>query len=87
MRKYRDGWNDPPPTEAPKDWDVFAPTTNNYARRGLIAAATTVLTGLTYALMPIAFAVGGAILGLWWAAAAFYEWLDGNTVDEEPLRS
>lgn len=86
MRKYRDGWNDPPPTTTPLDHEPV-----NYVRRGLkrgmIAAATTAVTGLTYALMPITFAVGGALLGLWWAAAAFYEWLDGNTIDEEPLRS
>ena len=77
---------DPPPTTTPLDHEPV-----NYVRRGLkrglSAAATAALTGLTYALMPIAFAIGGALLGLWWAAAAFYEWLDGHGVDEEPLRS
>jgi len=76
---------DPPPTTTPLDHEPV-----NYTRRGLkrglIAAAVAALTALTYALMPIAFAVGGAILGLWWAAAAIYEWLESHT-DEEPLRS
>lgn len=85
-RKYRDGWNDPPPTAVP-----LAHEPTNYARRslkrGLIAAATIAVTGLTYAILPIAFAVGGAALGVWWIAAAIYDWLDGHTVDEEPMRS
>lgn len=88
MTRYRDGWNDPPPTSTPLDHE---PTANTYVRRGLkrglIAAATIAVTCLTYALLPIAFAVGGAVLGLWWIAAGVYDWLDGHTVDEEPMRS
>lgn len=76
---------DPPPTATPLDH-----TPANYVRRGLkraaIAFATVVLTGMTYALLPIAFAVGGAALGVWWVCAAIYEWLERHT-DEEPLRS
>lgn len=77
---------DPPPTAVPLDHEPA-----NYGRRGLkrglIAAATTAVTCLTYAMLPIAFAVGGAVLGLWWIAAGVYDWLDRHTVDEEPLRS
>jgi hypothetical protein len=76
---------DPPPTAVPLDHE---PT--NYVRRGLkrgaIAFAAAALTVVTCALMPIAFAVGGAALGVWWAGATFYEWLESQT-DEEPLRS
>lgn len=78
---------DPPPTATPID---HTPTAGGYVRRGikrgLIAATVAALAAFTYALLPVAFAVGGACLGLWWVGVMLYEWLDGHT-DEEPLRS
>lgn len=75
MPKYRDGWNDPPPTTTPLDHEPV-----NYARRGvkrgLVAGCVAGLAGLTYALMPIAFAFGGAAIGIWWIASDFRDWLN-----------
>jgi hypothetical protein len=85
MPSDRKHHKDPPLTEAPRDY-----TPSTYTRRGLKRAATAAavagLTGFTYALLPMAFAVGGAALGIWYVGAKFYEWLDAGR-DDEPLRS
>ncbi len=89
MPKYRDGWGDPPPSEAPKDWDcsgvsmtgpVYKPGTT--WKRALTAAVCAGVIGLIYALIPIAFAVGGAAIGVWFVGAEIYAWLDRKTDPE-----
>lgn len=91
MPKYRDGWNDPPPTEQPRDWcgtkhgSLYKP--RRTLKRAATAAAVAGLTVFTYALLPMAFAVGGAGIGIWYVGAKFYQWLDAGRDDDEPLRS
>ncbi len=77
---------DPPATEQPRD---YTPTTHTRRtlKRAATAAAVAGLTAFTYALLPMAFAVGGAVVGLWYVGAKFYEWLDAGRDDDEPLRS
>ncbi|MCD1264026.1 hypothetical protein B5M44_04340 [Shinella sumterensis] len=76
---------DPQPTETPKDFDVYGlvppqdqPTGRTW-KRAMTAAACAAVFGLTYALIPIAFAVGGAAIGVWFVGAEFYDWLDRHT--------
>ncbi|EYR81806.1 hypothetical protein [Shinella sp. DD12] len=82
---------DPPATETPRDWCGTKHGSLYKPRRTLKRAATAFvaagLTGFTYALLPVAFAVGGAGIGLWYVGAKFYQWLDADRSDEEPLRS
>lgn len=82
MPKYRDGWNDPPPTTTPLDHEPATPTTGATWKRALTAAACAAVFGLTYALIPIAFAVGGAAVGVWFVGAEIYAWLDRHTDPE-----
>lgn len=72
---------DPPASSEPRD---HVPTTGTYDKRGIkrgaMAAVSFGAAGLIYALMPIAFAFGGAALGIWWVAADFRDWLDRRRV-------
>jgi hypothetical protein len=80
---------DPPPADTPKDFDVYgfapAPKTiykpRRVWKRALTAAACAAVISLTYALIPIAFAVGGAAIGVWFVGAEIYDWLDSKTAD------
>ncbi|WP_242221617.1 hypothetical protein [Shinella zoogloeoides] len=84
MPKYRDGWNDPPPTAVPLDHEPTASTIHKPRRvwkRALTAAACAAVIGLTYALIPIAFAVGGAAIGVWFVGAEVYGWLESKTAE------
>ena len=79
---------DPPPTAVPLDHEpaTAIPSTGQVWKRALTAAACAAVIGLTYALIPIAFAVGGAAIGVWFVGAEVYGWLDAGR-DDEPLRS
>lgn len=83
MPKYKDGWNDPPPTSVPLDHEpaTAIPPTGQVWKRALTAAACAAVIGLTYALIPIAFAVGGAAIGVWFVGAEVYGWLERRTAD------
>lgn len=82
---------DPPPTDTPKDFDVYgfapAPKTIYKPRRAwkraLTAAVCAGIAGLTYALIPIVFAVGGAAIGIWFVGAEVYDWLDRHTDQDQ----
>lgn len=68
---------DPPPRTTPTD---YVPTGAIYnprrtIKRSLAAFAVAGAAGFTYAIMPIAFAMGGAALGVWWIASDFRDWL------------
>lgn len=74
---------DPPPTTTPLDHEpaTAIPSTGQVWKRALTAAACAGVIGLTYALIPIAFAVGGAAIGVWFVGAEIYDWLDRQTAD------
>ena len=72
---------DPPPTAVPLDHEPQTPSTGRTLNRALTAAACAAVIGLTYALIPIAFAVGGAAIGVWFVGAEVYGWLDRQTAD------
>lgn len=75
---------DPPPTTVPLDHEPTAGTIYKPRRvwkRALTAAACAAVISLTYALIPIAFAVGGAAIGVWFVGAEIYDWLDRRTAD------
>ena len=75
---------DPPSTAVPLDHAPMAGTIYKPHRawkRALTAAACAGVIGLTYALIPIAFAVGGAAIGIWFVGAEVYGWLESKTAD------
>lgn len=76
---------DPPPTAVPLDHEpaTSIPSTGQVWKRALTAAACAAVIGLTYALIPIAFAVGGAAIGIWFVGAEVYDWLDRHTDQDQ----